>query len=479
MIQNNRARKAQQRLLEHSPSISRSQAATSVRPEDSFSNKLSDFFHSSEPSYEGRSSILQDLDPQELHYREIGYFPLLSQEVLDLLELVLDNPDIAKSMLASHKKFERGLEKRNVNMKATKNQDAYVNEIWKLESQIPAENKESPDDKTLQQEVWNVDKIKCSNDNEALFQRTLMMSMIDRHRFFFNKATAARNRYDYSVEKLWDCPPMPTHAIALGDPLLPRPKPDLSVSFRLDEIVPLNLRKHMPEAAEDLIVCEGNPRERAFPFFTIEAKKAFISPDDPAALNQSLNNASQALHNMYEFFREAGDEATFFEKVRFFSIAAMSKGVRVRIHRAAETQERIVPSYPLCFEYEEFVRIDDGDFKRQNVVDVFEKIIWGYGPQLFNLLHEAAIAVAEKFKNNSNLARERDECYYRHGQSGGKFYEKLASVAQSRASMNSVYEESQSAPRNVKRKLENNDQASISRGRGKRRGKRGMRGGRK
>ena len=468
-IQTNRARKAKQRQSRRSPTIPESQATESVRPEDSLSNRLSGSSSTSELSYGGMPMILRDPHPQEVHYRKIGYFPFLDEEVLDLLEIVLETPNLARDMLASHKSFEMGLKRRNVNMKATENQDPYVNEIRKSESQLPAKNKESPSDEALQQEVWKLDKVKCGNDNEALFQRTLMMSMIDRHRFFFNKATTLQDRCDYSVEKLWDCPPMPTTAISTGDPLLPRPKPDLCVSFRLDEVVPSDLLIHMPAATGALIVFEGGPMERAFPFFTIEAKKAFTSPDDPAALNQSLNNASQALHNMYEFFKEAGDEATFFNKVRFFSAAAMSKGVNVRIHRAVETSERIVPTYALRFEYEEFMRIDESDFQRKKVVDVFENIIWSYGPKLFSLLHEAAKAVAEKFKNNSNLARERDEVYYRHGQIGGRF---SASVAPSHASKSIVHGGDQLAPSSKKKKLDIDNRASTSRGRGRGRGKR-------
>ena len=413
--------------------------------------------------------ILRHPHPQEVHYREIVYFPFLDKEVLDLLEIVLETPNLARNILASRKSFEMGLKRRNVNMKAAKDQDPCVNEIRKSRSQLPAENKESPSDEAFQQEVWKLDKVKCGNDNEALFQRTLMMSMIDRHRLFFNKATMLQDRYDYSVEKPWDCPPMPTTAIPTGDPLLRRPKPGLCVSFRLDEVVPSDLLIHMPAATGALIVFESGPMERAFPFFTMEAKKAFTSLDDPAALNQSLNNASKALHNMYEFFREAGDEATFFNKVRFFSAAAISKGVNVRIHRAVETSERIVPLYALRFEYEEFMRIDESDFQRNKVVDVFENIIWGYGLELFDLLHEAAKAVAEKFKNNSNLAQERDEVYYRHGQTGRRF---SASVASSQVSKGAVHGGDQLAPSGPKRKLDIDNRASASRGRGRGRGKR-------
>ena len=52
---------------------------------------------------------------------------------------------------------------------------------------------------------------------------------------------------------------------------------------------------------------------RAFPFFTIEAEASLTSTLDHVALQKNLNNASQALHNMYEFLKEAGYEEKFFE----------------------------------------------------------------------------------------------------------------------------------------------------------------------
>jgi hypothetical protein len=117
----------------------------------------------------------------------------------------------------------------------------------------------------------------------------------------------------------------------------------------------------------------------------------------------------------------------------------MSKGIRIRIHRAVLIDseqseggyERILPDYPLAFEYEEFEKADGNEYERQKVDGVFENIIWGYGSELFDLLHAAAKRVAEKFKNDSTLAGKRDETYYRHRQRGG--YTRVNSAATSQA----------------------------------------------
>ena len=390
----------------------------------------------SSTSNEGIRNIFRDTDPQEVYYREIGYFPSLDDEALELIEAVLEDPETAKRMSAANRRWRQGLElDRNVHLEPNTGLDPCTEGIRIMESKLPIESKESSEDQRLQEEVWRNDQSKCRDDNEALFQRTLMMAMIDRHRFFFDRRTAARNRYDFSAEKLWNCAPMPSRALESGDDLLSRPKPDLCICFRTKEVVPKDFMVEMPQATRDLAYFEGK-EERAFPFLTIEAKKSYTTPDDEKALYQSLNCASQALHNMYEFFREAGDDATFFEEVRVFSVAAMSKGLRIRVHRAVETTgKRILPDYPLQFEYFDFMKADEQEFERQKVIDAFENIVWGYGPKLFDLLYRAAKVIAEKFERNKELKVERTEAYYRHNQRGGR---RINSAVPSQADGDSV-----------------------------------------
>ncbi|RMZ87658.1 hypothetical protein DV736_g5122, partial [Chaetothyriales sp. CBS 134916] len=122
---------------------------------------------------------------------------------------------------------------------------------------------------------------------------------------------------------------------------------------------------------------------RIFHFLTVEAKKEKISADDNVGRLQSLNNASQALHNMFEFFREAGHEDTF-AKVRFFSVVASTEALWIRIHRATREPEDgsdqgfIMPNrkdYPLRFEYRNFAQITKAEFARPTVLNTFENIL--------------------------------------------------------------------------------------------------------
>jgi hypothetical protein len=167
--------------------------------------------------------------------------------------------------------------------------------------------------------------------------------------------------------------------------------------------------------------------KKAFLFFTIEAKKASASIDDSVARKQNLNNASQSLHQMYEFFKDAGPqhEEEFFAKVRFFSVVSSTKGFAIRIHRATREPEDgseqgfIMPDrpdYPLRFEFQEFYRLDN--FHRQSAFEIFEKILVGYGAnELFSLIQNAATAISEKVNNNlkAMIARENVD-FYRYSQ---------------------------------------------------------------
>jgi hypothetical protein len=169
--------------------------------------------------------------------------------------------------------------------------------------------------------------------------------------------------------------------------------------------------------------------ERIFHFFTIEAKKAQMSPDDTVGKRQSLNNASQALHTMFEFFKDAGPkhEGLFFKEVRFFSVVASTEGLTIRIHRATRgpadrSDTGLImpnrPDYPLRFEHEEFARVEKRSFDRDTVFETFERILVGYGvKKLRLLLSDAAEAIMEKLSEDPVGMKEREHRhFYRYQQ---------------------------------------------------------------
>lgn len=326
--------------------------------------------------------------------------------------------------------FPDGLMHRNVIWTESNTSDNYADEIRLLSvgKAVP----ETAGEKESYGQLWAMDQAKCDEgSSEALFQRTLMMALIARHILIYDKG-AKRNCLDFSVEQTWICSPMPTRAYWMGVKFLTQPKPDLAISFRRLELIPDNLWNKIPVATRRLACYEnisGVGGTRIFPFLTIEAKKALTSTGDIVGKCQSLNNASQSLHNMFEFFRDAGPshEKLFFAKVRFFSVVASTEGLTIRIHQA--TQEPAdgsdlglimpnTPDYPLKFEHREFARIPKDSFGRERVLEILGKILLGYGAGVLGILLQNASKdlVARLDKNVEEIKKRCDVDFYRYGQ---------------------------------------------------------------
>lgn len=350
----------------------------------------------------------------------------------------------------SSKGFPQGLEYRNVCLTESSAPDLHAGHIQRL---TPGKSKPETDaERELHDQLWTFDQAKCNKgSNEALFQRTLMMNLIARHSFIYEKDATDRLYLDFSVEEIWDCPPMPTRAYDKGKQFLTQPKPDLAVCFRRQALIPNHLWNTMPEATKRLACYEGTdeiPRTRIFHFFTIEAKKANIGTDDTVGKRQSLNNASQALHNMFEFFKDAGrvHEENFFAKVRFFSVVASTEGLTIRIHRATReprdgSDEGFImpnnPNYPLRFEHQEFFNIQKRhNFDRGTVFKTFEKILIAYGAnELGDMLSSAAKTIMEKLEENSDEMKSRENSdFYRYGQTKIPPNSRIPTPAKSQAS---------------------------------------------
>jgi len=360
--------------------------------------------------------------------------PPLDKEAVAIIEAIIADPSIAQRyerIGPTNIDFPKGLSHRNVFLKESTVPDPYADHVQLLE--IQESIAETASEMKCHGQLWTMDQAKCNEgSNEALFQRTLIMSLIARHRWIYDRDDTKVRYLDFGVEESWSCPPMPTRAYRKGLKFLTQPKPDLAVSFRRPAVMSNSLWNRMPDATQRLACC-GNLGahwgSRVFPFFTIEAKKTMISNGDTVGMLQSLNNASQALHNMYEFFKDAGQthEENFFGKVRFFSVVASTEGLTIRIHRATQEptdgsgQSFIIEDrtdYPLRFEHREFCRIGKDEFDRKSVLEMLERILFAYGAtELRQLLQKAAEALMEKLTNHPEEkdARE-DEDFYRYGQ---------------------------------------------------------------
>ena len=393
-------------------------------------------------SVDAQSSDTIVVDRQEIFNYKWGYLPPLDEEAECALLAIIADPTIAEIMVRTgpgNGDFRLGLEdNRNVNMERSSDPDPCSDEI----NALNLENflQETMPQKHYHDELWRFDKAKCTeSSSEALFQRTLMISLIARHTSIYHQGIGKTPVLDFSVEELWQCPPMPTKAVwrarekrSFGSSFLTQPKPDLSLCFNRDSIITRHIWKTLPPPTKALACFEnmGSGATRVFHFLTLEAKNAMTNIDADKAKYQCLNSASQALHNMYEFFNDAGSEhkKIFFDKVRFFSVVANRQGMLVRIHRALEIPEDAhpgslimpdQPEYRLNFEYEEFARIGGvNEYTRERVFNIFKKILKYATEDLGELIKAAASALATILGDDpvAYEARRNDDGFYRHGQ---------------------------------------------------------------
>ena len=392
---------------------------------------------------ETRSSDTTDIDPQEEFSYKWGYLPPLGEEAEHIITAVLENPELVKIMVRigpNSRGFRYGLEKRNVVISESRDPDPRADEIGG--ASLKGFLEETADQQQVYEDLWRLDRDKCNvSSSEALFQRTLMISLIAQHSLMYRQNTDETQLLNFVVEEPWNCLPMPTKAVwrvpehrAHDFKFLTQPKPDLAVCFDKNLLLPEDIWVTLPQATQALACFENSDAatSRIFHFLTVEAKKAILNINEPKALHQSLNNASQALHNMFEFFRDAGPrhEEIFFEKVRFFSIVANGEGLLIRIHRAIQLSPKDSrlfvmpdePNYRLRFVYRTFESIKGIDqYNRARVLEAFKKILKYAMDDLSQWIRDAASDLADKLEKDPQAFTERCESnFYRYSQPSPK-----------------------------------------------------------
>lgn len=396
-------------------------------------------------THEALYAELSNISLGDTEYRfnlKWGYLPPFTEEFSRILDLIAENPGLAKVMgrIGPEKsEFPQGLIDRGVRNYPCPGTDNVVKFI--KTQKIP----KSFLQETLQQRrcfetLWVLDQEKCLNHkSEALIQRTIVMGMIARHCLLLHQDKKNIRLLDYSPEEPWDGPPMPTKVFELiEDPaeasqkLLTQPKPDYSISFTKEALFTDSEWELLPPATKCLAsYMRGASRNpRPFPFLSIEAKAADVSMEDIKGFNQSLNNASQALWNMYEFLKDAGPsfEAQFFKSIRFFSLVATNKGVLVRIHRAlrlskAELKSGCVipkrPDYDLKYHYQHLDTIrDDRGCDRDGMLTLIRKLAYYGVTEMLPIFRSAANALKEKLNEDQITMRAPRQSmgFYRYGQ---------------------------------------------------------------
>ena len=169
-------------------------------------------------------------------------------------------------------------------------------------------------------------------NNEAILQRTVLISMIDRWRL--NKMFTFNCEGHWKMAKLNPLPvPKMVKAIIGGL------KADLVLFYRFELFagVEYDSATAFPDHLKVCAFPDGNTT-RCFPFIFVEAKRG--EKDLTYAIYCNMLNASQALWNMYKWM-EAGDQIdAFFKHVRVFSISLNAEKLIVRVHRAIPYPEQ-------------------------------------------------------------------------------------------------------------------------------------------
>ncbi|KAI0517765.1 hypothetical protein F5B22DRAFT_602325 [Xylaria bambusicola] len=216
--------------------------------------------------------------------------------------------------------------------------------------------------------------------NAAVFQRTVMMSILNRHQI--------SDKFDFNCEGAWSLRSNYYVLPSTEENTIPAPKPDLAIFFRFKSLVgrgPYQKSTPIPDGFKACMSPDGSIN-RCFPFIFIEAKKGFH--DLTPALMANMHSASQALFNIYIWMSAAGHQDAFFSDVRLFSIAINAKEFALRVHRAQAVEE----GEGLEFYYDDIC--DGHGYKRDHICNLIRNVLVGYAEKtLLGVLKQSVSVV--------------------------------------------------------------------------------------
>ncbi|MCJ1312629.1 hypothetical protein MMC25_006304 [Agyrium rufum] len=266
--------------------------------------------------------------------------------------------------------------------------------------------------------LWEKDFAKCRRSHEKSFQHSAMMSMLLR-----DQLTSALEWEPEASLVTPDRPPCRTSTpaeykfkrlLCTSDKCaISRPTADLVVAFKTPSILPSGIDVLAIDDLGDLkshILAEGGehyPSDRAFHFFSIEAKSIKSGKDDRQAQYQNLNFASIALFNIYKCMKAADQLDIFFDKVRFFSVTASAQHFSLRIHIPVEADlvRAINVEYPIKFEHVDIESFDREVInKESDICGYLYNILQSYGAKV--LLPILKATVKELFDRRDEGVRQ-------------------------------------------------------------------------
>ncbi|KAI1130572.1 hypothetical protein F5Y10DRAFT_289243 [Nemania abortiva] len=238
---------------------------------------------------------------------------------------------------------------------------------------------------TVTNQDFNKDLEHCKyHANAAIFQRTVMMSILNRHQI--------SDKFTFNCEGQW-LPQRNHYALpSTEENSIPDPKPDLAIFFRFESLLgegPYSYSTPIPDRLKACMSPDGSI-DRCFPFIFVEAKKGFH--DLEFALMANMHSASQALFNIYVWMSEAGHQDKFFSDVRLFSLAINAKKFAFRVHRAQAVEEG--GGEGLEFYYDDIC--DGYNYKRDHVCNLIRNVIDSYAETtLLDVLKKSVLVVTQ------------------------------------------------------------------------------------
>lgn len=239
---------------------------------------------------------------------------------------------------------------------------------------------------TITNQDFKNDIAHCQHSNEAVFQRTVMISIIDRWQL--------NDMFDFNCEGHWSLQgTYPLPSTQGPDDKVTGPKPDLAIFFKFEALTGNDVLSFSAPVPPKLKSCiwPDNYLRRSFPFIFIEAKKGFH--DLTFAVYANMHSASQALFNIYKWMEKAGHTDVFFEQVRLFSIAINAEKIIARVHRAS----RLAGEESLVFLYDELLTLYR--YSRDEACLLIRNILVEYGvTELHGILKDTFEEVSRQYK---------------------------------------------------------------------------------
>ena len=228
----------------------------------------------------------------------------------------------------------------------------------------------------------------CLKSNEAVLQRTVMASLIDRWHLSYI--------FTFNCEGQWKTPdyPLPTSG-PIGQ--ISAPKPDLAVFFELESLTE-DISAPIPESISTCLRPDGG-QWRCFPFLFMEVKRARHDLD--LAEMSNAHNASQALYNMYIWMELAGEVEDFLQKVRVFTIVLNARELALRCYRA-----ELGSNNQMRFRYDDIEL--QSFYNRDQACKLIRKIMVEYAEkELYAILKATFQKVVDAFANGKLKGLEK------------------------------------------------------------------------